>query len=96
MSHVLIFLLRGYKLLVSPLLPPACRFYPTCSVYAVEAIRLHGSLKGCWLTVLRLLKCQPFHAGGVDLVPAPRARPPALQRHHRHHRHFDHARPASW
>ena len=93
MAHVLIFLLRGYKLLISPLLPPACRFYPTCSVYAIEAIQSHGSLRGCWLTARRLLKCQPFHPGGVDLVPPPRARQPLFHRHacHRHH-----ARPASW
>ncbi|MBI3994172.1 MAG: membrane protein insertion efficiency factor YidD [Candidatus Lambdaproteobacteria bacterium] len=92
MAHVLILLLRGYKLLISPLLPPACRFYPTCSVYAMEAIDVHGSLRGSWLAARRLLKCQPFHPGGVDLVP-PRARPPAARRHDRHHHH---ARPASW
>ena len=72
MAHLLILLLRGYKLLISPFLPPACRFYPTCSVYAVEAVQEHGSIQGIWLTVLRLLKCQPFHPGGVDPVPAAR------------------------
>ena len=62
-------LLRGYKRFVSPLLPPACRFQPTCSEYARESILRHGLLKGAWLTVLRLSRCHPFHPGGFDPVP---------------------------
>ncbi len=49
--------------------PPRCRFYPSCSSYGLEAIRLHGALKGSYLTIRRLLKCHPFHEGGVDHVP---------------------------
>jgi uncharacterized protein len=52
--------------------PPSCRFYPTCSHYGIEAFRQHGALKGMWLTVIRILKCHPFHPGGVDLVPEKR------------------------
>jgi len=59
---------RFYKRFISPFLPPACRFEPTCSVYAAEAIETHG-LYGLWLAVKRILKCQPFHPGGYDPVP---------------------------
>jgi uncharacterized protein len=52
--------------------PPSCRFYPTCSHYGIEAFRQHGAIKGLWLTVIRILKCHPFHPGGVDLVPEKR------------------------
>jgi len=62
---------RFYKRFISPFLPPACRFEPTCSVYAAEAIETHG-LYGLWLAVKRILKCQPFHPGGYDPVPPPR------------------------
>lgn len=67
-------LLRLYKRLVSPLLGEACRFTPTCSVYAHEALRTHGFVRGLWLAVRRLLRCHPFHAGGVDPVPKPASR----------------------
>lgn len=62
--------IRLYRRLLSPLLPPGiCRFHPSCSVYALEALGRHGGLKGSWLTLRRLLKCQPFHPGGPDPVP---------------------------
>ena len=69
MKFLFIYLLRGYKLLISPLLPPACRFYPTCSVYAVEAIERFGVLRGSYLAIKRLLRCHPWHPGGFDPVP---------------------------
>jgi uncharacterized protein len=61
--------IRLYQLLISPLLPPSCRFYPSCSEYAIVAIRTHGVLRGSWLALTRLGRCHPFHPGGVDLVP---------------------------
>ena len=62
-------LLSGYKRFLSPLLPPACRFHPTCSEYAREAILRHGLWKGAWLALRRLSRCHPFHPGGLDPVP---------------------------
>ncbi|MDR0633395.1 MAG: membrane protein insertion efficiency factor YidD [Azoarcus sp.] len=62
-------LIRGYQLLISPLLGPRCRFYPTCSDYAREAITLHGLRKGGWLALTRILRCHPWHPGGLDPVP---------------------------
>ncbi|MCW2532191.1 MAG: uncharacterized protein JWP62_1761 [Blastococcus sp.] len=67
-------LIRFYSRAVSPALPPRCRFYPTCSAYAAEAISRHGAGRGSWLAVRRLLKCAPWHPGGVDLVPQARER----------------------
>lgn len=61
--------LRGYKRWVSPLLPPACRFEPTCSEYMAEAVAVHGVARGVWLGVRRLARCHPFSAGGCDPVP---------------------------
>jgi len=66
---LLLFLLRAYKLAISPYLGQRCRFYPSCSAYAELAIRRHGVIKGSALAGKRLCKCHPWHAGGVDLVP---------------------------
>lgn len=62
-------LIKAYKYLISPLLGPRCRFYPSCSSYGLEAIQIHGAAKGSYLTLRRLLKCHPFHEGGFDPVP---------------------------
>jgi len=65
----LVGLVRAYRWLVGPLLPPSCRFYPSCSAYAVTALERHGAMKGSWLAARRLARCQPFHPGGIDPVP---------------------------
>ena len=70
-SAALLALLRGYKLLISPLLPSACRFYPTCSCYMHDAVGTHGAVRGIYLGIRRLLKCHPWHPGGIDRVPLP-------------------------
>jgi uncharacterized protein len=67
--RALVLLLVGYRRFVSPLLGPRCRFYPSCSAYALEAVQLHGALRGSWLAVRRLSRCHPFHRGGLDFVP---------------------------
>lgn len=67
--RALVLPLQFYRRWISPALPPTCRFYPTCSAYAVEALLTHGALRGTWLAVLRLLKCAPWHPGGLDPVP---------------------------
>lgn len=69
MRAVLLVLLGAYRRLVSPLLPPACRFHPTCSAYAAEAVRRHGALRGSLLALKRLARCHPLCVGGVDPVP---------------------------
>ncbi len=69
MNALLRLLIRLYQLTLSPLLGPRCRFYPSCSEYALEALRLHGSRRGLWLALRRLCRCHPWHAGGVDPVP---------------------------
>lgn len=69
MRPLIIALLRLYKRAISPLLPPACRFYPTCSEYTVEAVARYGAARGLWLGLKRLSRCHPFHAGGLDPVP---------------------------
>ena len=66
---VLTGLIRGYQRLISPLLPPSCRFHPSCSQYALEAVTRHGALRGSWLAARRLARCHPFHPGGYDPVP---------------------------
>jgi uncharacterized protein len=69
MRYVLIGFIKFYKYFISPVLGNNCRFYPSCSTYSMEAFRLHGVLKGLYLTAKRLLKCHPFHEGGIDPVP---------------------------
>lgn len=69
MRWLLIRLVRGYQLLISPFLAPSCRFEPTCSHYAIDALRLHGAWRGGWLALKRLGRCQPFSDGGYDPVP---------------------------
>lgn len=70
MQSLLLFLIRGYRLVLSPWLGNQCRFYPSCSAYAEEAVRTHGAWKGSYLTIARLGKCHPWHLGGHDPVPA--------------------------
>jgi uncharacterized protein len=69
MKTLLLYLLRGYQYALSPFLGPSCRFYPTCSNYAIEAVREHGAAHGALLAAKRLCKCHPWHPGGVDPVP---------------------------
>ena len=64
-------IIRAYQILLSPLLPPACRFTPTCSSYALEAVSHYGGVRGGWMAARRLGRCHPFHAGGHDPVPLP-------------------------
>src|SRR5690625_2337790 len=72
-SRVMVMILQGpvlfYRKLISPLFPPTCRFAPTCSQYVLEALEVHGPLKGTWLAMKRIVKCHPFHSGGYDPVP---------------------------
>ncbi|WP_084216829.1 membrane protein insertion efficiency factor YidD [Pseudonocardia spinosispora] len=74
LARPLILLFRGYQRWISPVLPPSCRFYPSCSAYAIEALRVHGLVRGLGLTVWRLLRCAPWHPGGIDPVPPSRSR----------------------
>jgi uncharacterized protein len=66
---LLLLLVRAYRRLLSPLLPPSCRFYPSCSAYAEGALVRHGAAKGAWLAARRLARCHPLHPGGIDPVP---------------------------
>lgn len=68
MQTAVILILKGYKLLISPLLPSACRYYPTCSEYMLDAVAKHGAIKGIWMGLKRLGRCHPFHEGGYDPV----------------------------
>lgn len=69
MARGLIFLIQLYRHMVSPLRPPTCRFVPTCSQYAVDALTEYGLVRGCWLALTRLAKCGPWHQGGWDPIP---------------------------
>jgi hypothetical protein len=68
-KRLVLMLVRGYQLLVSPFLGNNCRFYPTCSSYMLEAIELHGVMRGFWMGLRRVSRCHPYHEGGVDPVP---------------------------
>lgn len=69
MKKILIILIKFYKFAISPIFPPSCRFYPTCSQYAIEAIEKHGSVFGTFLAIKRIVRCNPFSKGGFDPVP---------------------------
>jgi len=68
-SRIAVSLIRFYKLFISPILPAACRYYPTCSVYSIQAIKKFGIIKGGFLSVRRIISCNPFGKGGIDPVP---------------------------
>jgi putative membrane protein insertion efficiency factor len=68
-AWLLLAAIHGYRLAVSPVIGPSCRFAPSCSAYAEEAIRMHGSARGTWLATRRILRCHPFRSGGYDPVP---------------------------
>ncbi|MBQ8568058.1 MAG: membrane protein insertion efficiency factor YidD [Oscillospiraceae bacterium] len=69
MKHIFLLLLKLYRKFISPLFPPCCKYYPTCSTYAVKAFTKHGAVKGLILSVWRLIRCNPWSLGGVDHVP---------------------------
>jgi uncharacterized protein len=75
LKKILMGIIRFYQVVISPLKPPTCRFYPTCSHYGLEAINRFGPIKGSWLAFVRILKCHPFHPGGIDLVPEKKSKP---------------------
>ena len=70
MKKLILKMIRFYQKYISPMSPPTCRFYPTCSQYAIEAVEEHGAIKGSYLATCRILKCHPFHEGGFDPVPS--------------------------
>lgn len=92
-SYILIGLVRAYRFLLSPLLPMSCRYHPTCSAYACQALAQHGALRGSWLMLIRILRCHPWGGDGIDPVPErfdlrrsvglPVGLPGALNRHGR-------------
>lgn len=85
MRRILIALISGYRYLISPLLGNHCRYHPTCSAYAQEAIEVHGAARGGWMALRRVLRCHPFHAGGYDPVPPPENPQASSAEKHRGH-----------
>jgi uncharacterized protein len=81
-ARVLLFAVRVYQTFFSGLMPSACKFYPSCSHYAADALRIHGARRGTWLALRRLARCHPFTRGGVDLVPGANAIPSHLPPQH--------------
>jgi putative membrane protein insertion efficiency factor len=71
MKSLLLLLIRGYQYLLRPMLGSNCRFYPSCSDYAREAVQAHGAARGSWLAARRVCRCHPYHPGGYDPVPPP-------------------------
>ncbi|MBO0960289.1 membrane protein insertion efficiency factor YidD [Neobacillus sp. MM2021_6] len=69
LKKIFLAIIRFYQVAISPIKPPTCRFYPTCSHYGFEAVQRFGAVKGGWLAIKRILKCHPFHPGGFDPVP---------------------------
>lgn len=69
MRRALVLFVRAYQTGISPLLPPSCRYYPSCSAYAIEALEKYGALRGGWLAIRRIFRCHPFRPGGFDPVP---------------------------
>jgi putative membrane protein insertion efficiency factor len=69
MRRVLVLFVRGYQVAISPILPASCRYYPTCSAYAIEAIERYGAVRGVWMAARRIARCHPFRPGGYDPVP---------------------------
>lgn len=85
MKYLLIALLKAYRFAISPLYGQVCRYHPSCSAYALEAVQVHGSIRGSWLAVRRLGRCHPWAAGGLDPVPPrTRRRTPRAPRTSRH------------
>ncbi|MEG3617160.1 membrane protein insertion efficiency factor YidD [Magnetovibrio sp. PR-2] len=84
-AYILRALVKGYQLVISPVLPASCRYYPTCSSYTLQAIETHGALKGAWMGLKRIGRCHPWNDGGYDPVPGT----PEHQDHHKqtHHTH---------
>lgn len=80
MTALLVALVRAYRRVISPLLGPRCRFAPTCSAYALEALTTHGARRGGWLAVRRIARCHPFNAGGHDPVPPARSSSATMDR----------------
>jgi putative membrane protein insertion efficiency factor len=77
MKYVLIWLLKGYRFAISPLYGQVCRYHPTCSAYALEAVQAHGAARGSWLAARRVARCHPWAAGGLDPVPPATNRRPS-------------------
>jgi hypothetical protein len=73
MRFILLAIIKFYQLAISPFIAPSCRYTPTCSCYAIESVQRHGALRGSWLSLKRILRCHPWHEGGYDPVPEPRA-----------------------